>query len=425
MSMYNRRRFLTTLGSLGAGLGLSPLVISAEGGIVSTNGSLLQFGGETKQVPDELLRKITIPQVDISGEFERHVIIAQGGDQSILKGKEEWGEYRGYGWQGHPNTLLMPDGKTMFCVWQVYGHSGPGGSLKKSMDGGLTWSDLLDVPSDWYTIGRGSPTIHRLVDREGKARLFVYCRTESPRKMRHSVSEDEGKTWSSLQPIGQEEAWTAPQTIVTVDGGKKHMMWTEKDREGNGRPGVIWQRSSTDGGLTWENHRVVVDFEGARACEPGVIKSPDGQQLLMLIRNQTRDNSLYAVSNDEGESWSAAKRLPWALKGGRHDGIYAPGGRLVVVFRGYDYEAQKSHFYAWVGKYEDIVSGREGQYRIKLFHCYEPDTGYPGIEILPDGTIVATTYLRYKPGQKHSVISTRFHLQELDDRISRAANQIG
>jgi len=376
-----------------------------------------------KQVPDELLRNITIPQLDISGEYERHVIIAQGGDQSILEGKEEWGIQRGYGWQGHPNTVLMPDGKTMFCVWQIYGHSGQGGAIKKSMDGGLTWGDLLKVPDDWYKIGRGAPTIHRLVDLEGNARLFVFYRTEDSRILLQSVSEDEGKTWSPLQSDDL-VAWTAPQTIIAVDGGKKHIMWYERDSEGQGRPGVIWQSSSVDGGFTWEDSKPVVDFEGARACEPAVIKSPNGKQLLMLIRNQTRDNSLYAVSNDEGESRSTAKRLPWALKGGRHDGIYTTDGRLVVVFRGYDHEYQKSHFYAWVGKYEDIISGREGQYMVKLLHCHEPDTGYPGIEILPDGTIVATTYVRYKPGQKHSVVSTRFNLQQLDERILRAANQI-
>ncbi|MBI9018452.1 MAG: exo-alpha-sialidase [Phycisphaerae bacterium] len=38
------------------------------------------------------------------------------------------------------------------------------------------------------------------------------------------------------------------------------------------------------------------------------------------------------------------------------------------------------------------------------------------MEILPDGTIIATTYIKYKPGkEKHSVVSVRFKLEETDE----------
>ena len=59
-----------------------------------------------------------LPCVDISGETHRHVIIAQG-TRDI--------------YQGHPTTLLMPDNKTMFCVW-TYGHGGPCGPMARSDD---------------------------------------------------------------------------------------------------------------------------------------------------------------------------------------------------------------------------------------------------------------------------------------------------
>ena len=64
----------------------------------------------------------------------------------------------------------------------------------------------------------------------------------------------------------------------------------------------------------------------------------------------------------------------------------------------------------------DILAGRPGQYRIKLLHSHAGgDCGYPGVEVLPDGTIVATTYIKYRPGpEKHSVVCTRFRLEETD-----------
>lgn len=58
---------------------------------------------------------------------------------------------------------------------------------------------------------------------------------------------------------------------------------------------------------------------------------------------------------------------------------------------------------AWVGTYDDLKNGREGQYRIKIAHTYlddqnEPavtanaDTGYCGNVVLPDGTVVTASY---------------------------------
>ena len=370
-----------------------------------------------------ILREITIPTLDISGESERQVIVAQGTKRV---------------WQGHPHTLLMPDGKTMFCVWQgrregnpalgkealkVIGkkgdwgllHGAPGGFLKRSDDGGLTWSGLLDIPANWHEIGRGAPTIHRLVDPKGVARLFVFSRTPDRSSMLQAVSEDDGVSWSPAQR-NKLLCWTAPQTVVPVEGGRKYLMWYERNAKGDPDPGVIWQSATTDGGLTWGDSRPVVEFAGA--SEPAVVRSPDGGQLLLLIRQNTRrHNSVYATSDDEGKTWSKARELPSALTGDRHEGVYTPDGRLVIVFRDHaEGSATKHKFVGWVGRYEDIVEGREGQYRVKLLPTHA-DTGYPGIEILPDGTIVAITYAKLKPDELHSVIGTRFKIGELDRKL--------
>lgn len=375
-----------------------------------------------------ILREIGIPTVDISGESELQVIVAQGTKRV---------------WQGHPHTLLMPDGKTLFCVWQgrregtpVLGapdgwadvmairkkggwgvfHGAPGGLLKRSDDGGLTWSDLLDVPASWYEIGRGAPTIHRLVDPNGVARLFVFSRTPDRSSMLQAVSEDDGGTWSPAQR-NHLLCWTAPQTVVPVEGGRKYLMWYERTVKGAPAPGVIWQSATTDGGLTWSDSKPVVEFAGA--SEPAVVRSPDGSQLLLLIReNSRRHNSVYATSDDEGKTWSGARELPMALTGDRHEGVYTPDGRLVIVFRDQAKGASTRHkFVAWVGRYEDIVEGREGQYRVKLLPTHA-DTGYPGLEVLPDGTIVAITYAKLKREELHSVIGVRFKIDELDRKLN-------
>jgi sialidase-1 len=103
-------------------------------------------------------------------------------------------------------------------------------------------------------------------------------------------------------------------------------------------------------------------------------------------------------------------------------GVYTKDGRLVIAFRDMALNSPTAgHFVAWVGTYDDIKKGKPGEYRIKLLHSYAGrDCGYPGMEILPDGTIVATTYIKYWNGQrKHSVVSTRFQIDELDAMVAR------
>ena len=73
-----------------------------------------------------------------------------------------------------------------------------------------------------------------------------------------------------------------------------------------------------------------------------------------------------------------------------------------------------THFVAWVGCYEDLAGGGEGDFRIKLLHSHNGgDCGYPGLECFPDGTFLATTYIKYRPGpEKNSIVALRFHLSE-------------
>lgn len=77
------------------------------------------------------------------------------------------------------------------------------------------------------------------------------------------------------------------------------------------------------------------------------------------------------------------------------------------------------HFIAWVGRYEDILAGKAGQYRVKLLHSHAGgDCAYPCIHLLPNDDFIATTYIKYEPGPRHqSTVSTRFNLPEIDRRI--------
>jgi hypothetical protein len=344
------------------------------------------------------------PTLDLSRDAARQVVVAQGTTTV---------------YQGHPTTVLLPDGKTIFCVWTT-NHGGPLGPLKRSDDGGRSWSELLPVPDNWRTT-RNCPTIWRLTDPQRVARLFVFAGSGPGGEMHKAYSEDDGKTWTSMKATGLTGVMPFC-TIEPIDGGKKLLGMTNIRRPGETQEphsNVVAQSVSTDGGFTWSPWRVVLDLPGLKPCEPWVVRSPDGRQLLCLIRENERRAALFMTSDDEGQTWSPTRRLPPGLFGDRHTARYAADGRLVVVFRdtGGNYGSPTStHFVAWVGRYDDIVQGRDGVYRVKLLHSYRGgDNGYPGLEHLPDDTFVATTYIKYREGpEKNSIVSTRFTLAETD-----------
>lgn len=350
-----------------------------------------------------------LPTIDLSDRSDRHVVIAAGTKTT---------------YQGHPTTLLMPDGTTIFCVWCI-NHGGAAGPMARSDDGGLTWQRLDSTLPAGFKTHQNCPSIYRLTDTTGKSRLWVFSAALGKRGgpgMPSIMSEDEGKTWKEMPPLGFPCVMTFSSVVRLNDG--RHLGLYHKGPDGADRaPLQVLQTISADGGFTWSDPQVVAAVEGKNPCEPFMFRSPDGTELCCLMRENThKGRSLMMFSKDEGASWSQPVDTPWGLSGDRHMGVQTPDGRWFIAFRDMaPASPTRGHFVAWVGSYEDIRAGKGGDYRIKLLHSHASrvsDCGYPGVELLPDGTIVATTYVKYQPGpEKHSVVSTRLKLGEVDQML--------
>jgi hypothetical protein len=150
-------------------------------------------------------------------------------------------------------------------------------------------------------------------------------------------------------------------------------------------------------------------------CEPEVIKSPDGKQLLMLIRENNRNyNSWIMLSNNEGRTWGEPFQSTASVTMDRHQACYTNDGRLVIVGRDVASNSPtKGDFVAWIGTYNDLIEGKEGQYRVRLLHSYQT-AEYPSIIQLPDGSFLATNTVKYRPNGNYLVVSTKFTIHELD-----------
>ncbi|HAM74020.1 MAG TPA: glycosyl hydrolase [Verrucomicrobiales bacterium] len=362
----------------------------------------------------EIPRGYSIPVVDLSRETGRQVVVDR-----------EAGQYL-----GHPSTVLLEDGRTILCVYPK-GHGKGPILLKRSRDGGLTWGDRLPVPENWST-SLETPTIHRVVDASGRRRLILWSGMYPARL---SVSEDDGVHWTPLRQAGDwggivvmgfvEPLKTGPGNYIAMfhDDGRYFTRGLERGAP-QPKPVVftLYKTFSRDGGLSWSFPEAVQQSGEVHLCEPGVIRSPDGKQLAVLLReNRRARNSHVIFSNDEGATWSPPRELPGALTGDRHTGRYAPDGRLFISFRDTTLESPtRGDWVAWVGRYEDLLRGTEGECRLRLLgNTKDADCAYPGVEVLPDGTIVTTTYGHWTRGEPPYIVSVRLKLPELEGRLRR------
>jgi len=249
-------------------------------------------------------RGYSIPLIDLADQTARQVIVDR-----------EKGQYL-----GHPTTVLLEDGRTIIAVYPK-GHGRGAIVMKRSPDGGRTWSERLQVPENWAT-SKEVPTLYRTIDpRDGKKRLIMFSGLYP---IRMAVSEDDGATWTPLKPIGDFGGVVAMASLARLKNGDYVALFHDDGRffkQGGKRTDTftLYQTFSKDGGLMWGEPKAIWSGSDVHLCEPGIIRSPDGKQLAILLReNSRRKNSHVMFSDDEAKTWSKPRELPGALTGDRH-----------------------------------------------------------------------------------------------------------
>ena len=176
-------------------------------------------------------------------------------------------------------------------------------------------------------------------------------------------------------------------------------------------------------------------------CEVEILRSPDGKELAAIFRaNAHYTFSYVSFSTDEGVTWSEPQQLCKELTGDRHKAEYDPvSGKLIITMRNINFRDNNPNlgwtsrgWVAWIGDYEDLKKGEEGcgDMLVKLANTYDvgtseitefcnADTGYAGLVVLADGTVVTTSYGTFSPsndpelGDKTYVMTKRFKVNDL------------
>lgn len=376
-------------------------------------------------------------------------------------------------YMAHPDSVLLKNGNilTMYPA----GH-GKGAVLTKiSTDGGQTWSQSVgNTPESWEN-SQETPTIYRLTFTDGKTADKLIMISANPQwgdepetngGFNCSLSADEGATWTEFETFYDKGSSSPVIPIVAMssltqlkENGKFVDKWMGLFHDADFYNYKTILTFDENGNMQWsEPVKYFADYreieQESNMCEVEVIRSEQGtgDELCLLTRSNSRTmNSLVSFSQDEGETWSEPRELPAALNGDRFKAEYTDDGRLFITFRsierGPTAEANADSsvtggyvsegWVAWVGTYEDLINGNEGQYRIKLAHiyqngqnepeyCADADTGYCGNVVLDDGTIVTTSYGHFDSEDKisltelrTSICSKRINLKDTDALVAQ------
>jgi hypothetical protein len=327
---------------------------------------------------------------------------------------------------GHTTSVLLGDGKTLLVAYTRGPSYGPI-QLRRSEDGGKTWSSRATTPASWRTC-RDAPTLHRVVDAQGTSRLLLFT---GMYPIRVSRSEDDGATWTELEPVGDFGGLTAMSSIERLRDGT-HLGFFHDDGRFLSGKGVtldaprfiVFQSLSKDGGLSWSAPVKVAQHAAADLAEPCAIRSPDGKEISLVLReNRRQRGSALCSTKDEGVTWTEAHEIRLAVTGDRHVARYAPDGRLLIAFRDMaPGSATHGDWVCWVGTYADLANNYPGQYRVRLMDNAEgADCGYGGVALLSDGTFALTSYGHWDASVKAEahVVCVRLTLTELDE-LSKA-----
>ena len=393
---------------------------------------------------------------------------------------EYFGLYEGRDYQGQPDSVLLDNGNILTVFPK--GHGKGETVMMISTDQGRTYTDVFNEsnpkPDSFYNT-QETPTVYKLNFTDGTQKLITISARPGWVPSGNNGEGWDAAISASLDENGKCNGleWSAHENFYGPNASREKYYREKGDdydaivamssltqlKDENGNYIDKWMATfhdydfyvyktyltfNEDGSMEWsEPERLLGQNDEYREvesredfCEVEIIRSPDGNELAALFRvNQKYTYSYVSFSTDEGETWSEPQTVSAELTGERHKAEYdATTGKLIITMRSINFRDNNPNlgwtsrgWVAWIGDYEDLKKGADGcgDMLVKLAHTYgtsgteitefaNADTGYAGLVVLADGTVVTTSYGTFSPvgselGGKTYVMTKQFKIADL------------
>ena len=232
--------------------------------------------------------------------------------------------------EAHASTLVQLPDQTILAAWF-------GGTHEKHKDVGIwiahfeneTWSKPLEVANGIQNEELRYPCWNPVLHQTKAGRLFLFYKVgPSPSEWWGMVisSEDNGKTWSAPEKIGDNLIGPVKNKALELENG--YIIAPSSDEAND--EWITHIEISEDGGKTWTRSGPLNDPKEFAAIQPTLLIHSDGR-IQMLCR--TKEGVLSkSYSSDKGKTWSpmVASSLPNPNSGA--DGLTLADGRHLLVY---------------------------------------------------------------------------------------------
>lgn len=258
-------------------------------------------------------------------------------------------------WQPQPQTILAQfegahdpqlflDTQGKFCVLAV-GRNPHGSQLQlfTSTDNGNTFSTGVPISEKNVQLdshGENAPII--VQNKRGPVVLWGQKNASNGSDIVCARSIDGGKSFSKAVRVNDGNPQSSAY-LGHLAAGPKVLLASWLDGRDNAHDGTtsLYFARSNDGGKTWQKN-VRIAQSVCPCCRPDVVALPDGKIVVAwrkVFPGEIRD-MVCAVSDDDGKSWSAPRRI--AVDNWHIMGCPETGPRLAVI--------GKRLFAAWYSK---------------------------------------------------------------------------
>ncbi len=275
-------------------------------------------------------------------------------------------------------SVAISDNGTIFAGWKNSDlHNGPGlrVSIVKSVDGGTTWTEPLDMPmfggeftqqSDPWLYWHDGTIYYAYLEFEPD----YFLNTSNPdffTQITVAKSEDYGSTWTTAR-ASNGTYFADKETMMVSDDGTVYVVYDDVNVDAEDGNATVRFTRSTDGGTTFQEMSVIDEDPGY--VGPFVAQNSTGGLFVAwtwLDSTYTQGAIFLSRSADGGITWDGPRAID---TGGNHSAATAPGGRpgktTLPVLR---FDNSDRLYLLWSDLYEP------DDHSWDVYLCYSDDSG--------------------------------------------------